>query len=935
VTLALAKATGLFGTGLEFRLVIEGCIYEFCTDGLVMRGGCVESGQTGKRRVGGLVREGLGFEEHAYLAGAQLEQTLGSFTITDTPYPDLDAATEVFSDNASTLAWLTASLTASGTTLTVNDTTDLAAGGYYHLGTEVIYVESVDDSTTCTIQRGLWRTTGQAHNVTAGAAASVVPVRDAIGIWTGRRWWLYAHGADELASLGTASTGTLFCQGRISSEPELSDETTWTIAAESRWAFLEQEVGANFDRARKIRGIYYPETYPHFLNIARSADNTFSGADDGGVIVVIPSGFYATNHEWVAQVVATLNANTTISSTWGVVFSGEVASNGRWELWLQTPASARYFRIIGGNAVDGTYTGYLGVRRVDSTGAVLGENGNDALPVHSVDASTPYLCMWRAIPDDAYAGHRPVPEEYLRLVPRTCSISSHTRSHYMDTSVAPNTNPPGRLYLDDVSGLTARSGASSPGDTLLITQPDDEEGNEQPPRAVEIFAIDTAEGYVDAYGAGESGVPAREATPELVAAGPSCPEILAVRTYGDDENGIDLHEFRDALVDAAPGGANDGSTPWVLDDDLADWTDAVTQASAGRGYLTRRRYVFHKGARLSDVLRQDAILRGLFFYTDADFKIALRPLTIDTAAISSGRHIEGGSHITDQRHGSIRKASDGIVNVVEISTGYDPIEDKHVGRSIRVIDVGSIAETKLRRVLEVRPKSAPAGADDITDTDALTLSAPIRAMFGSRIFHVEVDVPWTFLDVLLGDSVLLTSDVLPWAGKRGIHDAGEGMQSVRGIVVGRSWYADDAAGTLTLLVSGLDVAGYAPSARVSSATNVSGNTWDLVVEANRYAPSGAQDASYFSANFAIRLIEWDADTPTVRTGTVSSVTLGTNTIRVALDSAWGGLGGAIYNLAFGASSSWVGAQQIYMAIAASTRRANLGGTSRLARVFAP
>jgi hypothetical protein len=920
VTLALAKTTGIFGKGLEFRLVIEGCKYEFCTDGLAMRGGCVESGQTGKSRVGGLVREGLGFEEHAYLAGADIEQTLCTFTIAETPYPDLDAATEVFSDNASTLAWLDASLTASATTLTVNDTTDLGAGGYYHIGTEVIYVESVDSSTECTIQRGLWRTTGQAHNVTAGGSASVVPVRDAIGIWAGRRWWLYAHGADAIATSGTADTGTLFCQGRIASEPELADECTWTITTESRWAFLEQEIGANFDKARKIRGIYYPATYPLVITVWRCATAAASNTPDAQVDVVIPSGFFATNQEWADHVAATLNANTTISG-WGVVFAGAVINN-RWELKLLTPSPARYFRVMGRTPVDGIFNAFLGIDRYDTTSsAPVGINGNDCLPISNVDASTWYLCCWQQFEASPW-----VATEHMRLAPRTININA--RASTIDTSVTVATYPPGRMYLDDVTGI-------ADGDTLLIPQPDDEEGNEQPARAVEVFGVDTAAGYVEAYAASDAGVASvTEGAPEIAAAGPACPELSPVRTYGAT-SGISLSEFRDALIAAAPGGANDGSTPWVLSDELASWTDAVTEASAGRGYLTRRRYAFHKGQRLSDVLRQEAMLYGLFFYTDSDFKIALRPLTIDTASVSSGRHVQDGSHITDERHGAIRQSGDSIVNVVEIATGYDPVEDKHVKRAIRVVDLGSVAETKRRRVLEVRPKSAPAGADDITDTDALTLTAPIRALFGSRIFHVEVDVPWTFLDVLIGDSVLLTSDVLPWAGKRGVHDAGEGMQSVRGIVVGRTWYVDDAAGTLTLLVSGLDVAGYAPSARVSSATNVSGDIWDLVVENNRYAPSGAQDASYFSANFAIRLIEWDAATPTVRTGTVSSVTLGTNTIRVALDSAWGGLGGATYNLCFGASSSWIAAQQLYMAIGASTRRTNMGGTSRLARVFAP
>jgi hypothetical protein len=197
--------------------------------------------------------------------------------------------------------------------------------------------------------------------------------------------------------------------------------------------------------------------------------------------------------------------------------------------------------------------------------------------------------------------------------------------------------------------------------------------------------------------------------------------------------------------------------------------------------------------------------------------------------------------------------------------------------------------------------------------------------------HYTFTVPITFWPVLVGDTVTITSSTMPYDGARGVHDPGSGMSERLGLVVGRDWNLEEGTGRLTLLVSSLQPAAYAPSGRIDSASG-SGTSWTLTLEENHYAPAGKADASYFRVGDQIQIREWDSDTPTTRIGSVQSVS--GNDIAVTLTSSWTGLGGGTFNLIYQSSDQVDPTQLQYSFVADSARRID-NDTPRTAYLFAP
>jgi hypothetical protein len=181
--------------------------------------------------------------------------------------------------------------------------------------------------------------------------------------------------------------------------------------------------------------------------------------------------------------------------------------------------------------------------------------------------------------------------------------------------------------------------------------------------------------------------------------------------------------------------------------------------------------------------------------------------------------------------------------------------------------------------------------------------------------------------------VLVTSHAMPYAGGRTVN-GGLGMSASRAIVVGREWDFEAGVGRLTLLVTGLEAYGYAPTGRLASASG-SGTSWTLTLEATHYAPAGVADASYFRAGDDIAIREWNANTPTIRTGVVVSVS--GNDVAVTLDSSWAGIGGSTWTLVAGPSDEASASQlERFAYVANSQLRIGLASSaSTRAREFAP
>lgn len=896
-------ATGIGGDGVEFRLVVEGCPVEFVTTAR-MAGDCIELGQEGKRRVSGLLREGLGFTESVYLAGAELDVGISPARIVETPGRDVDAATEAFTREPRTVAWLLTTLGESGDLAVVRDDSEIEIGAHYHIGTEVVRVVNYLDHEV-EIERGRWRTTPQRHHTDGTDGTPVIRALTVAPLtWIGRRTWLYAHGADEL---GVGDTGTLIAQGVIGSDPQLEggDATTWLLNLQSRWTILEQEIGAGNDDPRTLAGIYYPGNRAFRIAVNRASGATNTGASEIGPRFHL-AGFFRSNEDWALYVAETLNADATIAS-WGWVFLPSVDSRGRWQLHVRiVGATAYYPQIWGGSPLDGEFDGR--VRSLDFD-----------REVGQVDPGGAYVVSW-----GPGIFREAVPPDELRRVPRSLNTSLRDEVFADDPAALANF-PETRIYLNSVRGLLADS-------SITFSQREPEGGGDAPePHTTLIFSVDTSAGSVTC------GSP-----PQLIAVGEWTQEITVtthIRPLSLSPLApFTLAGFRDRLIALGPRDANNGTIPLVTADDLASWTEVVEgiAATAADVYRTRR-YIFGTGVRLTDVLVHDARLLGAFFHLDAEGRIAIRPLTIDTQPLSADYDLsdEDGTILTDDGFGELTSGNDGNVNVVEIHRGYDPIEDKWTRGTIRVRDVEGMSNARKERVIEIKPRSTSRRVE-IDQELAQQLAAPVRALFSGRIIHHTFSVPLSRFHVLVGDTVRVTSSTLPYDGARRVNAGGtRGMYRVRGVVVARDWSdISSGRGKLTVLISSrmAEVGGYAPSARIASASG-SGTSWTLELEANRYAPAGRTDAEYFEVGDVVHLRQWDVDTPTTRTGTVTSVS--GNSVAVALTASWSGLGGATYELGFANANVVQEDQRAYVFIGNSAARVDDGGAGRNARTFAP
>lgn len=915
-----------YGSGtVEFRVRIEGCPLEFCTTHEMagLRDGSGFDGPTvaGVRRVGGLLRSGLSFSESAYLPGADYKASVGSVTIEDTDDSvswDKRAASSVFSRVPRVVGRLTATASATDTVLIVNDTSAFTIGSVYHLDTEAVRVDDADDNAII-VTRGMWGTTAQAHFVSTstlvGDRTRYTPIFDAVPTYRRRRVWIYAHGP---ANIGAEDVGTLVARGVISGAPQLSEGTTWSFSIAPITTVLDEDVGP-IEGAAVLRGIYYPGHAPLRLTFIRFAtDEWLSGAD--GTATIVLSGFFETQAAFCDALNEKIVSNSTIAG-WGVSISARPVDD-RWGLFYRTAASPnqRYIGISGGTSVDG------GIWPRDASLRIPGASPD--LHVHTVGGATEYYWYWR---DNSGSVGRVTPPEGRRREPRA-QLFPYIDT-LPDTAVQQALFPWWRAYVISTAGMSV-------GDVVRFDSKAYESSSEAVSWEAEITAVNVDEGYfewdpdsmrrVRAEDSTVIGLPGPRglgietpATPALM------PEITITRNYGTGS----FADFIESVYTDAPDSANSGAMPFVLSSDFAPITEiraAVEEAAMGKPWLLSRTYRFSSPVRLSDVIKHECRLAGLFMATTADGRITFRPLTTRT---TSDATIGSEDILNDAGFGEIVTEPDGIVTGLTIRTGYDPREDEHTGQTHEITVLHALAIQRQRTALEIAPKSRPTGPEPSALELVAHLQAPI-GMWSRQRAEVSLDVTVTYYDVLIGDAVFVTCPQLPYDGARSIDGGDGGMIGVRGTVVGRSWQLDEPAITLTILFDSLDVAGYTPAGRVTAQSG-SGIAWTVTLDSDEYGPGGdVADASFFLPAMRVRLVEWDAASPAVVTGTV--VSRSGNDVALELDSAWVP-GSAIWNLHYAetTTSGFTDAQQRQALIARAEGRVHLASGTIATKEFAP
>lgn len=901
------------GKGLTaFRLVIEGCSRIFVTDEAME---CTMD--DGRKVVRGLQYDSISVGESVYMAGAELNIQLSSLQISETDGPQRDAATLAFTGwgagSVKTYLAPDTSVDVGDTTASVRSAAGLSVNDVVHIGTEawlITGIETHEGSTpdVLTITRHLWSTTEQAFPATYTGAMGTAPTAYEItsepATLRGRRVWLYGHGADEL-TLDTANAGaggTIVFRGILSEAPELVDSCTWSLSMQPRTALLEANIGQANGGSIGMRGIYYPGRAPLTIEVDNHTGDTDSSAmGDRSIVRLV--GFYETQAAFCTALQALLEPELT---------SGRVTvteqPNGTWRIGYTPDAGSPLFvgfRTLDGGAVDGWMTGTL-----------ANVSGTDS--VRQVFSGFEY---WVPYAGDSGIGYSGVPQEAVRRVPRGNYHIAHVyRGSDANIAAYPHT----RFYLTAVAGFTTGR--------MVLTPPKVHDSDPDPtPLDLPIGTV-SGLGYVDIGSAEGWRIDSVDmgGLSGFSFSGDIEPTIEISVRHGST-SGCNLAAFMDAVLAESPNSCNLGTIPWLTDDDVADWTSEVLAASAGHPWLELRDYTFAKPRKLIEILREECKLYGLYMTLDSTGRIAVKrypkDLSPSVTALGADEHTPGDDF------GSVKISPDGVLTDVKLKLGYIPADDKWAtewsfdrpnGAATSKIKGGSLEITPF-----VRATSSNA-SDNLTPADAELIVQTILGWFGAQYYVVTVSVAITMHSLRVGDTVLVTIPQLPKGGARGSTTSGSGLFSTRATVIGRHWDYASGGGTLDLFVHGLDLAGYAPSCAVASASGA-GTAWTLTCSAAAYGPGSVADASFFATGFKVVLREFDSDAPERITGTVTSVA--GNAISVTLDSSWSGVGSKTWILGFGAAQVVTTAQRVYAFLADQRGRIQYSDASAQARVF--
>lgn len=809
------------GYTYEYRLVIEGLPYEAVTSE------AMESLRVdGRRRVAGLLREGMSIEETCDPARATTESAGFIAKIVDDQHDE--RWTSVLTRRPALSDWLVADVDESSTTIFVNHAdlleTQVGAGGIIHVGTEAMRLVDFPAAGEVEVERGVWDTIPQAHYTSDGADLSWPEVTVELpASLEGRRADLYRYNLE--AGQNLQGNGTLIWRG-VCQTDAAEDSGVYSVRIGSLFDLIRQPLGSDLDQPCSVRGIFFPDVLTYTVTVGER-ENVRSEPTLARSGAFQMAGFWETEEAFCAAFQIAIRAvmagaaagtaidlsSTTSISSASVTRQWTSAANvdlntvfvqpneGRWQCTFIVPsASTRWLLWLDTRAGE-----------VEIDGDILIDN--------------------RTYTDGEVAELRPT----LGGVPRGMwglGGGSGRGASREELSVW-------RLYLDrsvvGVEGASVRW----------------QDGGE-PDHAGRFLAADTATNSIEMRPGHPSAFTVRAYYPE------TRPEITIRRRYGDGS----LADFRDWLVTNSPSLANRGGAPLITSRDLADWQAAVTRAAEGRGYVLGRRYESSGQIDLDKMLAEECKLLGVFPVLDANARISLARLELPSASAVAAFDIALDETVLSTNPPTFERNAFGSWNSITIKTGYNIDEDEHRGRTWEVPDVTARSRARLPRKLEIAPKSL----DPFPPTleDAVSIARRPLGVFGRPYSVVTVDVtPDLFEVARCGEVARFTSPKIPnpELGRRG-------MTAIPALVIGRSWDLETGVGTLTLMVSDNPIFGYAPSVWVYTHTPGSGNEWDLDVLASfpngssgNLMPPGSKLSDFYAPGDELVHYEFDSDSP--------------------------------------------------------------------------
>jgi hypothetical protein len=835
----------------DFRLEIEGLAYHFVTSPEME---AAISGATAGR-IAGLDREGITLGEQVDPARATLELEGMSLRI-------LEDRGSVIGDalayHATRKTFLAEDV---GTGVTSFDVSNAASAGIVvgtiiHIGTECMRVTNVSTN-TLTVTREIRGTSQQAHYTGDGGLhpPHVVYVDRHAGL-EGRRANLYAYGRGD----SPTGDGTRIWRGVCQTDARLDDTGAWwELNIGGLDVLHKQDLGVDLEEPFYPRGIYYPWSAPMVIVVQSNNDpigvtpeyTVFAGfyenvqalIDDINATLDVSSfsglTVEAVEHEggWALDVTRTGDALTDailVQALWrGVMLIGTVDAGPEWQ-GFQVDASAN--RHISGlqtaNLTSGAtyrYPGGFGVPH-GAFGRYGTEGGSWVVPIGSAQSGRESNVL--AVP--------------VEQVPQRTDL----------------TNDHQQFYIDRQASLS----------TLDALQIEWQDGLDPSTESYDVITSGT--------GTARLRIRADQFRLQRYWTPNNVPTLKLKRALGFGG----LADFRSAIITNGPTYANLGSMPFITDNDWGDWS-AVDEAESQSRLVAERSFSAFEAVKLEDVLVQEWRIRAVYPHTDSDGKITLSRLKVPTATDAVVATIDESYQIHPAR-ASFEIGGLGSINTVRLRTGYDPIEDEHIGRTYVARDIEAYARIKAPRELEIAPLSEFGDRQDrsaslVPSEELYQLMLPVLGVMGRPYAIITVDVDMRLFSVLCGDVVTVTASHLP-----NLADGGRGG-TYRGFVIGRQWELAEGRGQLRIFSLIETLYGWAPSLTISSESSgtltVSKN--DPYGVASMWQ-AGDELSDHFAVGDQVQAREYDDASPTIVTATIDAIDDGASEIDVTWDSAF-------------------------------------------------
>lgn len=830
------------GSGaIAYRLVIAGHPLEF-----VSASSLIGAGTEDRERIGGLEARSIQWGETLDPAAVKLRgQGFTARIVEDGSHRTGDS----FVRQPSRINYLSTSVTATDVAIPLTNTNH-ANGDIFYLGNECFKITSGGGTAAPTCTRNYRDSIATAHYVDPSLGLSRPEVTfEEVSQHNGRPSiegslaYLYAYGDGETGD------GILVWRGIVAAQPKLRDLTVWEVELDSVVSVLDQTLGADLAEPSMLRGINYDAlTAPQFqISILASADYDGAVAHTATVGGADLVGFYETQEDFCAALNVLIR---TASSTWGThalnrtsgerpTLLAQPTDTGAWRFVYSTPSSSHRWCTV---ATLNETTARIDPVYADGGLPMTRSDGVRVFSVSSSDSFYPYSF-------DLMEGAGTVPRGF---------IGYHTSRTIVFTDTA---------YIGGTLALAA-------GDTVTLEWPAFN-GFDAMTRQYNVTSFDsTTRSAVLGLGVVPRGVRS-SIFRYYTAAG--VPTITTSRSYVTSGT---VADFLSNLTTYSPEYSPTGRMPLVTTEHLDSSIIAaeVDALSLGRDWLTSRSYLGTSDVSLAKILEEECKIYGLIPYITTDGRISYQPFRVGAATEVTSYTVDASKNLSGAQMPGFEPSAYGLLNTIQIKTGWDPKTGKHIGRTFIVRDSAALSRNPLPRQMKIEPRSSWADDLAIPYSEVLAMAQTWLGVLGAAYQTITVACRLDAINAVIGTQVSVTVEQLP-----NTLDGGRGVTLATGVVIGRNVRPLDAIVELTVLTTQVRVVGYAPSSLVDTVTLVSGSSYDIAL--NPSPPLGYSSIYTWSVGDECQLTQYDTAAPSSVTASITAIDLGLLTITATLSGA--------------------------------------------------